>query len=1106
MLTNYFTKIILTFNFFLFFIGFGFAQTLKQSKEIIKDYNFEKLKEYQVSFEKTFKADQEEAIRLANLNGWLINYTDDKGSFHQLRKVINGKPIYIQTKNIDAATSTRTNYLHNGGGLGLDLEGQSMTAHVWDASIARVTHQEYDGTGGTDRYSVGDGSTTLNFHSAHVAGTIMASGFQPNAKGMAPQANAVGYDWNNDLSEVAASAANGMLISNHSYGFVYENLGGANNWVIGAYIQESKDWDDIMFNTPYYLMVVAAGNDGNDNITNASPLEGNADYDKLSGMSTAKNNLVIANGQDALINGDGSLGNVVRNGSSSEGPTDDLRIKPDIMGNGTGLFSSYESSDNSYGTISGTSMASPNVAGSLLLLQQYYNNLNGVFMKASTLKGLALHTADDTESVGPDANTGWGLMNTKAAAETIANNGLQTWISEEELTNGGSFTIDVVSDGTNPLLASISWTDQGGPANNTGLLNDGNPVLVNDLDIRITQAENNYMPWKLTAVDANTQDDNTVDPYERVDVSGASGTYTITVTHKGTLVGGSQNFSLIVTGLSSNFTLTTQASSQTICSSNDATYNFNYIQTGGATTNFSLSGVPAGATSSISPTTLNTNGAFDVIISNLINVPADIYEINVIGDNGTETETRKIKLRVLQSDFTAYPQSLTAPANGTTDMITNGVSLSWQENINAESYFVEVSTNPSFSTIDFSSTETDLDFVLNDLMSETVYYWRVRPDNSCGNGNFSEIYSFQVGSISCGSTFVATDFTDGNISFAPGTQTASAPVTVNTGGAIINSVETSFIINHTRVNDLEIYLEGPSEIGSPLVNLFHNSCTTGGDGDDFDVTYSDLGVALVCDNMSVPSITGTVLPNESLSAFRGLAADGVWTLQIFDRTTGGAGDLTAFSVDICTFASISSIPSFINNGFTPALNSTYTFLSSDIEATSTAETASQQVYTVVVLPTVGVLEKNGLPMSVGDTYTQDDVNTGKLTFSNTENSTFMDQFKVNIQNAANGWLPNQVITLNGTLSTNEFELGSLSVWPNPTEEFINIRLNNISTSSNVVISLFDIKGRTILNASHNTNSNSFFNTIYVKNIENGIYLLDINQGNKKATKKLIVNN
>ena len=485
---------------------------------------------------------------MAKQNGWPITFTDDNGTFHQLRKVINGKPIYYQTYNVNAAISTRANYLHNGGGLGLDLEGQGMTAHIWDAGVARSTHQEYDGTGGSNRFSLGDGNATLNFHSAHVTGTIIASGVNAGAKGMAPQANAVGYNWGNDTNEAANAAASGMLLSNHSYGAVFTDLTGTNDWIIGAYIQDSKDWDDLMFNAPYYLMVVAAGNDGNDNATNTSPLNGNAAYDKLSFFTTSKNGLVVANGQDATINGDGSLNSVVRNFSSSEGPTDDLRIKPDIMGNGTGLFSTFETNDAAYASISGTSMASPNVCGSLLLLQQHYNNTNGVFMRASTLKGLALHTADDTEGTGPDAHTGWGLLNTKAAAETITNNGTQSWVSEEELTDGDTFTMDVLSDGISPLLASISWTDQGGQIS-TGILNDGTPVLVNDLDIRVTQTSSTFLPWKLTGVNTNEQGDNIVDPFERVDVTGASDTYTITVTHKGTLVGGSQKFSLIATGL-----------------------------------------------------------------------------------------------------------------------------------------------------------------------------------------------------------------------------------------------------------------------------------------------------------------------------------------------------------------------------------------------------------------------------------------------------------------------------------------------------------------------------------------------------------------------------
>merc|ERR1711974_194031 len=138
------------------------------------------------------------------------------------------------------------------------------------------------------------------------------------------------------------------------------------------------------------------------------------------GHSTSKNNLVVANGQDANVNADGSLNSVVINSSSSEGPTDDLRIKPDITGNGTGVYSTDSDSNSDYATLTGTSMASPNVTGTLLLLQQHFSSLNGSFMRAATLKGLALHTADDAGIVGPDAVYGWGLLNAKAAAEVIS--------------------------------------------------------------------------------------------------------------------------------------------------------------------------------------------------------------------------------------------------------------------------------------------------------------------------------------------------------------------------------------------------------------------------------------------------------------------------------------------------------------------------------------------------------------------------------------------------------------------------------------------------------------------------------------------------------------
>jgi hypothetical protein len=70
--------------------------------------------------------------------------------------------------------------------------------------------------------------------------------------------------------------------------------------------------------------------------------------------------------------------------------------------------------------------------------------------------------------------------------------------------------------------------------------------LVNDLDLRVANGSL-YTPWRLTGVNSNSTGDNLVDPFERVDINGASGQYTITISHKGN-IGSGQNFSLIITG------------------------------------------------------------------------------------------------------------------------------------------------------------------------------------------------------------------------------------------------------------------------------------------------------------------------------------------------------------------------------------------------------------------------------------------------------------------------------------------------------------------------------------------------------------------------------
>lgn len=1098
MKQNY-ALLTLAFCLVLSSISLG-AQNQVQIQEIKKKSNLIKLEELKANFTNQLTQKKEEALRLAQINNWPLKFTAPDGSYRELVSVTEeGAPIYLATFfDTGAARSTRTDWMHNGGGLGLNIEGQGMTAHIWDGGIARTTHQEYDGPGGENRFSVGDGSGigSRNFHAAHVTGTVISSGVISSAKGMAPQARGVGYDWGNDLGEMTNAAMNGMLLSNHSYGVYAEDV--TNDAVFGAYMQTSRNWDELMYNAPYYVAVLAAGNDGNDNVSNSNPVGGNGLYDKLTYRQTSKNSIVVANGQDANIDSDGNLVSVVRNSGSSEGPTDDLRVKPDIMGNGTGLNSTYETADNAYGVISGTSMASPNVMGSLLLLQQYYNQVNGMFMRASTLKGLALHTADDGGASGPDPLHGWGLMNTKRAAETITNNGLETWIEERVLQQGESYSITVKSDGTNPLQASISWTDLPGQIFN-GQPNNSTPVLVNDLDIRVTKDSDTFEPWRLTSVVGNGKGDNVVDPFERIDIDGASGEYTITVTHKGTLADGPQAFALIVTGAESNFTFNTSTSSQTVCSDVDATFDFTYQQVGAITTNFSVQGLPTGASANFSSSSLSDSGTTTLTLSGLSAVPAGDYEIAVIGDDGTEVERRTITLRIYHPNFDNDPMVTTFPLNGETGISYNQVKLQWDENSNAESFLVEVSDNPSFTNLVSSGTETDLDFDVTGLIENEVYYWRIKPTNRCAEGNYSETFSFQTGIEECTNTYSATNFTNATIFDSAG-NTASVPIDIP-DDLIINRLIVNVDISHLSVEDLTLFIQEPSGLGSNNVILMDGACD---DSDDIlNTTFDDNGGSIVCSTDS-PAITGTIAPTQSLGFSSGKSSAGRWFFAVTDNIIFDGGSIDAASITVCTAGENTDRPSLANNIINVAANGDYTISSSDIEATSNTGTPVEHIYTLLELPQRGNIELNGVVLAVGDTFTQEDINNGLVEFTNTQTQIFTDRFVVDIRNAANGWLPNQEININANVvSADSFELNNFSLFPNPSQGFISVRFDS-RTNDTVNVQVFDLQGRAIVNKTFDSNQALFEERITLGNLANGVYLVRVNQGDRTSVKNLII--
>jgi len=888
-------KILKTISF-VFLTSLSFSQTKEDVSKIVKSYDIQKIKEKIIYFESIEKKEKEIAIEKANEMGWPIFIYGENGSFQELMKLTpDGFPIYYATSNANAAKSTRAIHLNSGGTLGLNLNGQGMVARVWDGGTVRRSHTLFEGR----VITVDDPSgTAYTAHGTHVTGTVIASNSSATARGMAYQATARTFNWTNDESEASSEALDGMLISNHSYGVPITSGSGTVQpaWYIGAYTSAARNWDEIAYLAPYYLTVMSAGNEGNNN-DNLNPIS--FGFDKLTGDKTSKNTLIVANAQDANVTTDGTLISVNINSSSSQGPTDDRRIKPDITGNGTSLTSTTSTSDTATASLTGTSMASPNVTGTLLLLQQHHKNITNNFMKAATLKGLACHTADDAGNAGPDAKFGWGLLNAKKAAQTITNNGLDSWISEENLSQNETFTMSFVSNGdpNNPLIASITWTDVPGEAKTNTIENDAIPVLVNNLDIKVTKDGVTYYPWRLQTDPNNLAtrvDDNDVDNVEQIKIDNPSaGEYVVSVTHKGNLVNGNQNFSLVVTGVSSEFSLIPKSDDLVVCNNQNADFVFDYTQSGSGTTTFSAIGLPIGASAVFSPTSLSANGTVTMTIAGLTNAQPREYFVGIIGDNGLETETRTKQLKLYSSIF--QPTVLISPVNNQ-DTVATTVTLDWENDVNAESYHVQVSTDSNFNFLiaDVTNILTS-EYILTNLSEETNYYWRVIPSNRCGMAAEVEatVFNFRTGIITCGYSFSASDFSNAIIG-STANSTASVPIEV-TGGLLIGDLNIALDISHTYIEDMTYYLEGPASIGSPIITLFDQPC---GNNDDINCTLDDSGSNFICSS-SVPSITGIVKPEEALSALNGLNADGIWIVRVVDPFNGDGGSINAVTLSIC---------------------------------------------------------------------------------------------------------------------------------------------------------------------------------------------------------------
>lgn len=547
--------------------------SLLQAQDILKETNRTYLLELADNLNSTYQQNKLTAEAFALERSILMREKLEDGRTISLIRIMpSGLPEFYITHNLRASQNVGTTRLRPRANLSLNLTGKNITIGVWDSGSTNVQHQEFG-----NRVTIKD-NIPFDDHGTHVAGTIAAAGINPQARGMAYETSIFAYEFNNDNAEIATEAANGLIISNHSYGlrtgwdvnasgtgwqwFGDPSVSNVVDYRFGFYdAANSRVWDDIAFNAPFYLIVKSAGNDRTDVGDGTRPPDG--PYDCLEPKSVAKNILTIG-AVEHLAGAYSGPSDVVMSEFSSWGPTDDGRIKPDLSAIGVDVFSTLSNGVNAYGALSGTSMSAPNTTGSLALLQEYFAQLySGRYMRSATLKALAIHTVNEAgANPGPDYQFGWGLLAVDKAANIITrNDGERYIIDERNLAQNDSIVVRVNSAGNAPLIATICWTDvPGTPAPVS--LNPANLMLVNDLDMRIyDESGTAYLPWILNPanpVAAATRGDNFRDNVEKIEIPNpTAGEYRIVIKHKNELRNRNQNFSLIVTAAPIDINLTT---------------------------------------------------------------------------------------------------------------------------------------------------------------------------------------------------------------------------------------------------------------------------------------------------------------------------------------------------------------------------------------------------------------------------------------------------------------------------------------------------------------------------------------------------------------------
>ena len=235
----------------------------------------------------------------------------------------------------------------------------------------------------------------------------------------------------------------------------------------------SRTADAFIYSHRDFLVLFAAGNSGSRQGTVGAP-------------ATAKN-LISVGALYASAPDDVAY-------FSSHGPTEDNRIKPTLLTPGVGVVSARRGSECSTTSKTGTSMATPILAGAAALAREYFTDgyypsgtanpkdamtPSAALLRAVLIAGAQDMSGDDTGGHFPSHGQGFGRVSLTDALP-FADAKERLWVRDEGtgLQTREKETFQITKSSQGPLKVVLAWTD---PPAEEGV----GKALVNDLDLTV---------------------------------------------------------------------------------------------------------------------------------------------------------------------------------------------------------------------------------------------------------------------------------------------------------------------------------------------------------------------------------------------------------------------------------------------------------------------------------------------------------------------------------------------------------------------------------------------------------------------------------------------